>query len=121
MITARRIRQAAMAVCLSFVASSAYPQTKPKPYVPESGQAGKDVVWVPTPQVLVEKMLDLAKVTPQDVVVDLGSGDGRNIIAAARRGARARGVEFNPDMVALSTQAARDAGVEGRATFVQGD
>jgi SAM-dependent methyltransferase len=95
-------------------------QQKP-PFEPQVGQAGKDVVWVPTPQVLVEKMLDLAKVTPQDVVVDLGSGDGRNIIAAARRGARARGVEFNPDMVALSTQAARDAGVEGRATFVQGD
>ena len=70
-----------------------------KPFEPVVGQAGKDVVWVPTPPVLVEKMLDLAKVTPQDYVMDLGSGDGRNIIAAARRGARALGVEYNPDMV----------------------
>lgn len=92
-----------------------------KPYAPEIGQAGKDVVWVPTPAALVERMLDLAKVTAEDIVVDLGSGDGRNVIAAARRGARARGIEFNPDMVALSEQLARDAGVEGRARFVQGD
>jgi precorrin-6B methylase 2 len=121
MITARRVRQAAIAVCLSFVASSAYPQTKPKPYVPESGQAGKDVVWVPTPQVLVEKMLDLAKVTPQDVVMDLGSGDGRTVITAAKRGARALGVEYNPDMVELSKREAEEAGVTGKATFVKAD
>ena len=70
-----------------------------KPLEPVSGQAGKDVVWVPTPASLVERMLDLAKVTPRDFVMDLGSGDGRNIIAVARRGARALGVEFNPDMV----------------------
>ena len=70
-------------------------------YEPTPGQAGKDVVWVPTPQELVEKMLDMAKVTPQDIVMDLGSGDGRNVIAAAKRGARAYGFEFNPDMVAL--------------------
>lgn len=90
-------------------------------YQPKSGQAGKDVVWVPTPQVLVEKMLDMAEVTPDDVVMDLGSGDGRNIIAAARRGARAIGVEFNADMVELSRRLARDAGVGEKATFVQGD
>src|SRR5688500_19373643 len=121
MITARRIRQAAMAVCLSFVASSAYPQTKPKPYVPESGQAGKDVVWVPTPQVLVEKMLDLAKVTPQDLVIDLGSGDGRTVITAAKRGAKAMGIEFNPDMVELSQRNAKTAGGTEKATFVKAD
>ncbi len=90
-------------------------------YEPKVGQPGKDVVWVPTPPALVETMLDLAKVTKDDVVMDLGSGDGRNIIAAAKRGARARGVEFNPDMVALATRLARDAGVADRATFVQGD
>ena len=64
-------------------------------YEPTPGQAGKDVVWVPTPQELVEKMLDMAKVTPQDIVIDLGSGDGRNVIAAAKRGARAYGFEFS--------------------------
>ena len=71
------------------------------------GQAGKDVVWVPTPDVLVEKMLDMAKVTPQDFVMDLGSGDGRNIIAAAKRGAHGLGVEWNQDMVDLSRRLAQ--------------
>ena len=90
-------------------------------YEPTPGQAGKDVVWVPTPQELVEKMLDMAKVTPQDIVIDLGSGDGRNVIAAAKRGARAYGFEFNPDMVALSRKKAQEAGVADRATFIEGD
>ena len=85
------------------------------------GQAGKDVVWVPTPPETVERMLDVAKVTPQDYVMDLGSGDGRNIIAAAKRGATALGVEYNPDMVELSKRNAAAAGVAGKATFVQGD
>jgi SAM-dependent methyltransferase len=114
-------RQAAMAVCLSFVAAAAFAQTKPKPYVPQSGQDGKDVVWVPTPQPLVEKMLDLAKVTPQDVVMDLGSGDGRTVITAAKRGATGIGVEFNPDMVQLSRANAKEAGVSDKATFIEGD
>ena len=74
--------------------------------------ATKDVVWVPTPQALVDKMLDMAKVTPQDFVMDLGSGDGRTVITAAKRGARALGIEYNPDMVELSkTQRGRRAGV----------
>jgi SAM-dependent methyltransferase len=90
-------------------------------YQPTAGQPGKDVVWVPTPPEVVEKMLDLAKVTPDDFVIDLGSGDGRNIIAAAKRGARALGVEFNPDLVELSRRRAKEAGVAGRAAFVQGD
>lgn len=90
-------------------------------YEPTPGQAGKDVVWVPTPAELVDKMLDMAQVTPQDIVIDLGSGDGRNVIAAAKRGARAYGFEFNPEMVALSRRKAREAGVADRATFVQGD
>ena len=90
-------------------------------YEPTPGQAGKDVVWVPTPQELVEKMLDMAKVTPQDIVIDLGSGDGRNVIAAAKRGARAYGFEYNPDMVALSRRKAQEAGVADRATFIEGD
>ena len=92
-----------------------------KPFEPVVGQPGRDVVWVPTPPVLVEKMLDVARVTPNDFVMDLGSGDGRNIIAAAKRGARALGVEFNPDMVELSKRAAEKEGVAGKALFVQGD
>jgi SAM-dependent methyltransferase len=92
-----------------------------EPYKPRVGMPGKDVVWVPTPPELVEKMLDLASVTASDVVMDLGSGDGRNVIAAAKRGARAIGVEFNPELVALSTRLAAEAGVADLATFVEGD
>ena len=101
------------------VATSAGAQQKP--FEPTVGQAGKDVVWVPTPPELVEKMMDMAQVGPNDIVMDLGSGDGRNIIAAAKRGATAIGVEFNPDMVELSNRLAKDAGVAGKASFVQGD
>src|SRR5215203_535594 len=97
------------------------PAAEQKPFKPTVGQAGKDVVWVPTPAALVEKMLDMAKVTPQDFVMDLGSGDGRNIIAAAKRGARAVGVEFNHDMVELARKQAAEAGVSEKATFVEGD
>src|SRR5690349_16395142 len=90
-------------------------------FKPEVGQQGKDSVWVPTSPALTEKMLDMAKVTAKDYVIDLGSGDGRMVIAAARRGARALGVEFNPEMVKLAQQLAAEAGVSDRATFVQGD
>jgi SAM-dependent methyltransferase len=90
-------------------------------FTPVVGQPGKDVVWVPTPDELVEKMMDLAQVRPSDFVIDLGSGDGRNVIAAAKRGARGLGVEFNKDMVALSRRLAAMQGVEGRANFVEGD
>ncbi len=92
-----------------------------KPFEPQVGQQGKDVVWVPTGQILVEQMLDMANVTAQDVLVDLGSGDGRTVIAAAKRGARALGVEYNPEMVELSRQNAAQEGVSSRATFVEGD
>jgi SAM-dependent methyltransferase len=90
-------------------------------YEPTSGQEGKDVVWVPTPQVVVDKMLDMARVTPSDFVMDLGSGDGRTVITAAKRGARALGVEYNPDMVELSKRAAEKEGVTAKATFVKAD
>jgi len=90
-------------------------------FKPEVGQPGKDVVWVPTPEGLVEKMLDMAKVGPDDFVIDLGSGDGRNVIGAAKRGARALGVEYNPDMVELSRRNAEAAGVGERARFERGD
>jgi len=90
-------------------------------YTPKLGQPGKDVVWVPTHQPLVDTMLDMAKVTPGDLVMDLGSGDGRTVITAAKRGANAIGVEYNPDLIRLSRNAAAAEGVGGRATFVQAD
>jgi SAM-dependent methyltransferase len=90
-------------------------------YQPHSGQEGKDVIWVPTPQALVERMLDMAKITPKDIHYDLGSGDGRTVITAAKRGVQSYGVEFNPDMVALSQRLATKEGVSGKATFIHGD
>jgi hypothetical protein len=90
-------------------------------YVPTVGQPGKDVVWVPSPEETVAKMMEVGKITPQDFVVDLGSGDGRNVIAAAKRGARGLGVEYNTDLVELSRRTAAKEGVADRAQFVQGD
>ncbi len=120
-----RIRQLLLVLCLILAAAPAFaqaPQTqKPQPFQPQVGQGGKDVVWVPTPQTLVDKMLDMAGVTSQDYVMDLGSGDGRTVITAAKRGARATGIEYNPDMVELSKQNAEKAGVTGRAEFVKAD
>lgn len=107
-----------LTVSLSFL----YSQDKANnTYVPEVGQRGKDVVWVPTPQVLVDTMLSIAGVTPKDFLIDLGSGDGRTVITAAKIGAQATGVEFNPDMVALSRKNAEQAGVGARARFIEGD
>ena len=102
-------------------APAATAQNAARDYTPTVGQEGKDVIWVPTPQALVEKMLDMAKLTPKDLHYDLGSGDGRTVIAAAKRGAQAVGVEYNPDMVALSERAAAKEGVAGKAKFIQGD
>jgi SAM-dependent methyltransferase len=113
-------RLIAVSLSVVFVSASAFAQQKP-PYEPQVGQAGKDVVWVPTPQVLVEKMLDMAKVTPQDFVIDLGSGDGRTVITAAKRGARALGIEYNPNMVELAKRNAAQEGVSGRASFMKAD
>jgi len=113
--------QILLALCVALLTGTAFAADTDKPFEPVVGQPGRDVVWVPTPAVLVEKMLDVAKVTPQDFVMDLGSGDGRNIIAAAKRGARAVGVEYNPDMVELSRRTAEKEGVADKAQFVQGD
>jgi SAM-dependent methyltransferase len=92
-----------------------------RPPRPVEGQRGKDAVWVPTPPALVEAMLDMAEVGPGDRVVDLGSGDGRIVIAAARRGAQALGVEYDARLVAVARERAADGGVAGRAGFVCGD
>ena len=90
-------------------------------YKPEVFMPGKDVVWVPTSATLAERMLDLAKVTANDYVIDLGSGDGRTVITAAKRGARALGIEYNPDLVELSQRIAEREGVAGRARFEKAD
>jgi SAM-dependent methyltransferase len=96
------------------------PPAAKESFEPQSGQAGKDVIWVPTPNEVVEAMLDMASVKKGDKLVDLGAGDGRIAIAAAKRGAQATGIEFNPDMVALSQRNATRAGVNN-VKFVQGD
>ena len=115
-------RVVATLALLAMSAGAAYAQgAGQKPFEPQVGQAGKDVVWVPTPQAVVDKMLDMAKVTPQDFVMDLGSGDGRTVITAAKRGARALGIEYNPNMVELSQKNAAAAGVTARATFQNAD
>ncbi|MDR1727847.1 MAG: class I SAM-dependent methyltransferase [Acidobacteriota bacterium] len=111
----------AVAACLSLAAAGALAQEQGREYVPSVGQAGKDVVWVPTPQDLVDAMLDMAEVTAADYVIDLGSGDGRTVITAAKRGATAMGIEYNPDMVELAERNAAKAGVSDKATFVKAD
>src|ERR1700741_3920331 len=127
MKTLQLTRRALVTVACALIAVSALGQgtatqkATQKPFEPKVGQAGKDVVWVPTSQALVDKMLDMAKVTPQDFVMDLGSGDGRTVITAAKRGARAQGIEYNPNMVELRKKNAAAAGVSDKATFVQAD
>lgn len=90
-------------------------------YQPQLDQPGKDVVWAPTPDALVNTMLDLARVTARDYVIDLGSGDGRLVIMAAKRGARAHGIEYDSKLVAYAQRAAKQAGLAGQATFAQAD
>jgi SAM-dependent methyltransferase len=101
-------------------ANEGSPAQSNESFEPKSGQAGKDVIWVPTPQEIVEAMLDMAQVKAGDKLVDLGSGDGRIAIAAAQRGAQSMGIEYNPDMVALSQRNAARAGVKN-VRFIQGD
>ncbi|MCW5574807.1 MAG: class I SAM-dependent methyltransferase [Burkholderiales bacterium] len=117
-------RRAVLALALSLFAAGAFAQAQPaakSEFVPEVGQSGKDVVWVPTAQGLVDRMLDMAKLTTKDIHYDLGSGDGRTVITAARRGATAYGVEYNPDMVELSRRNAAKEKLAGKATFIHGD
>ena len=107
-----------LAVCLLQACTVLQPET----YVPQRGQMGKDVMWLPTSDDLVFKMLDAAKVGPQDELVDLGAGDGKIPIAAARQfGARAWGIEYNKDLAALAQRNAQRAGVAERVRIVHGD
>ena len=112
-----------LACCLAVAPPlAAQAQTSPPGnFQPTVGQPGKDVVWVPTAQTLVDRMLDMAQVTPNDVLFDLGSGDGRTVITAAKRGVKAMGVEYNPDMVNLSRSNAEKEGVSKLAEFVNAD
>jgi len=123
MIKFRYVHKSLLNLCLSMTVifllaaiGAAYAEYEPLPYQP-----GKDVVWVPTAQALADKMLDLAKVASKDYVIDLGSGDGRIVITAAKRGARSVGIEFNPDMVALSKRNAEKEGVRDTAQFMKAD
>jgi len=116
-------RRAVAALALAAFAAAACAQAQKKDdFTPQVGQAGKDVIWVPTPEDLVERMLRMAQTTPNDFVIDLGSGDGRIAIAAAKKfGARSMGIEYNPDMVELSTRNAAKEGVAGKTRFAKAD
>jgi len=121
MISAARITQFAAAACLSLalaVSATAQPADE---FTPRPGQPGKDVIWLPTRQAVVDKMLEIAKVTPDDFVIDLGSGDGRTVISAAQLGAEALGIEYNPKLVEYARRRAAEAEVTDRASFVQAD
>ena len=116
----KALRLFSVFVCASLVAAAVHAQPA-KEFIPEVGQHGKDVVWVPTSRALVNKMPDMAKATTSDYVIDLGSGDGRTVITAAKRGIKALGIEYNPEMVTLSQRAAAKEGVTERATFMKAD
>ena len=119
----KALRWVCAAACALLLNASVQAQPAPnaQEFQPEVGQEGKDVVWVPTSLALVNKMLDMAKATPKDYVIDLGSGDGRTVIAAAKRGIKALGIEYNPDLVELSKRAAAKEGVTEHATFMKAD
>jgi precorrin-6B methylase 2 len=113
-----------LVVCLlSMIYMNLFPQEKNQNSnsQPTEGQDGKNVPWITTPQVLVDKMLKLAKVTPNDFLIDLGSGDGRLVITAARLGTRGLGIEYNPELVKLSKKNAEKDGMAGLTQFIQAD
>jgi hypothetical protein len=117
MIRSRFVRQFIFMLCVSLVALACANTG----YHPDYNLPGKDVVWWPTSEVVVNKMLDISNVSPEDYVIDLGSGDGRTVIMAAKRGARALGIEYNPDLVALSKSNAAREGITDKVQFIQGD
>jgi SAM-dependent methyltransferase len=115
------VKVAGFLIALLSVGLVAQDRTTPAPPAPRVGQLGKDVGWVPTSQALLDQMLDMASVTSRDYVIDLGSGDGRTVIAAAKRGARALGIEYDPSLVEWATRKAAAEGVGARARFVKAD
>ena len=116
---------ALMALCFAGLAAAQQQPTSradcERIYKPTSGQSGKDVIWLPTPDTVVNRMLAMAKVTPQDTVIDLGAGDGKIAIAAGRLGANALGIEYNPDMVKLANCLVQVEGAQGKTRIIQGD
>jgi SAM-dependent methyltransferase len=114
------LKWALLLTALLALASALLPENADE-YNPQVGEKGKDVLWAPAPPALVERMLDMAELTAKDIHYDLGSGDGRTVIAAAKRGARAYGIEYNPEMVALSERMAAREGVARRTKFIHGD
>jgi SAM-dependent methyltransferase len=116
----RIMKTIALAMAALFIAAPASAQ--PKPYEPQVGQAGKDVIWVPTPDDVVDRMLRMAQVTKDDLVYDLGAGDGKIAIAAAKNyGARSVGIEYNADMAKHAQANVVKAGVADRSRIIQGD
>ena len=115
------IRLFVITLCLFVTVAGGFAQSGADECRMPDGSAGKDVVWVPTPQATVDTMLNLAKVTPSDYVIDLGSGDGRTVITAAQRGATAMGIEYDPERVAFAICDAARKGVTTKATFVKAD
>ena len=111
---------ASLALILLAASGGAAAQT-PSGAAPQAGQRGKDVMWMATADPLVERMLTLAAVTDKDYVIDLGSGDGVMVIAAAKRGARALGIEYDQGLYEMSTRLAAEAGVAARTSFIRGD
>ena len=110
-------------VCVFFSSAGSYAQTLgDDKYQPFIGQSGKDVVWVPSPDQLIDKMLKTAKVTEKDIVYDLGAGDGKIAIAAALNyGAKSTGIEFNPEMAALAQRNVERAGLKDKVRIINGD
>ena len=121
MFALQGLHRSLLVLAFAALTSAALINSAAAQYAPQIGQDGKDVIWVPTPLPLIERMLNAAKVTANDYVIDLGSGDGRTVIAAAKRGAKALGIEYNPDMVELSKQNAEHEGVAAKASFVKAD
>lgn len=115
------LARALLLALFSAITASGAASQEAQPYEPQLNQPGKNVQWVPTPQPLVDKMLDMVKLTPRDRLVDLGSGDGVLVIAAAKRGVRARGIEYDARLVEYSKRRAAQEGVASLTKFVRGD
>ena len=109
-------------LCAASALAWANPAATDKPYVPERGQMGKDVIWIPTPKGLIDKMLAAAKVTSSDRLFDLGAGDGIIAITAAKEfGAQSVGIEFNPQMADYARRMVKEAGVSDKVRIITGD
>jgi len=112
-----------LASALSLGSMTSWAQQAPATaYEPVRGQAGKDVIWIPTPEPLVEKMLNAARVSSEDRVFDLGAGDGIIAITAAKKfGAQSVGIEYNPQMADFARRKVREAGMADKVRIITGD